>query len=40
MPSRSSDREAETPEENVMALMETARRFGRYRPDGTLEHGL
>lgn len=27
----------ETPEENIMALVEAARRFGRYRPDGTLE---
>lgn len=29
----------ETPEENVTALVETARRWGRYRRDGTLEHG-
>ena len=29
----------ETPEENVLALVETARKFGRYRLDGTLEPG-
>ena len=27
----------ETPEENVLALLETARRYGRYRSDGTLD---
>lgn len=29
----------ETPEENVLALVQTARRHGRYRSDGTLEQG-